>query len=43
MSHIARQTETLVRPFRHNSGFTLAVILILALGIGANTATLNLI
>jgi len=43
MSHIARQTERLVRPFRHNSGFALAVILILALGIGANTATLNLL
>ncbi|MGA7540918.1 MAG: ADOP family duplicated permease [Steroidobacteraceae bacterium] len=43
MSHIARQTESLFRPFRRNPGFALAVLVILALGIGANTATLNLI
>lgn len=43
MPHILRGTQELTRPFRRNPGFALAVIVILALGIGANTATLNLI
>ncbi|MGH8290512.1 MAG: ADOP family duplicated permease [Steroidobacteraceae bacterium] len=43
MHPIAAQVERLFRPFRRNPGFALAVLVILALGIGANTATLNLI
>ena len=43
MSDIPRRIEALVRPFRRSPGFTLAVLVILTLGIGANTATLNLI
>ena len=42
MRHIAHHAERLLRPFR-KPGFAIAVILILALGIGANTATLNLL
>lgn len=43
MSSLIRQVESLLRPFRRDTGFALAVLAILALGIGANTATLNLI
>jgi putative ABC transport system permease protein len=43
MSDIARRAEALIHPFRRNPGFAIAVLVILALGIGANTATLNLI
>src|SRR5690348_12772401 len=43
MSEMARWAEGWVRGFRRNLGFPLAVLVILALGIGANTATLNLI
>lgn len=43
MPYIARQAQELLRPFRRNPGLSLAVLVILALGIGANTATLNLI
>ncbi len=42
LARIAACGAGLLRPFR-KPGFALAVILILALGIGANTATLNLL
>lgn len=38
-----RLVKRLLRPYRRNPGFAIAVLAILALGIGANTATLNLI
>lgn len=43
MSGLDLQPGRLLRPFRRNPGFAIAVLAILALGIGANTATLNLI
>jgi putative ABC transport system permease protein len=43
MPIVPRQLEKILRPLRRDPGFALAVVAILALGIGANTATLNLI
>jgi putative ABC transport system permease protein len=43
VSAMIRRAQAFGRGFRHHPGFALAVLLILALGIGANTATLNLI
>lgn len=43
MRYSARRVEEWGRGFRRNPGFAIAVLVILAVGIGANTATLNLI
>lgn len=43
MSAVTRWAEGLIRGLRRNPGFMLAVLVILTLGIGANTATLNLL
>lgn len=44
MSEVTHWVQAVVlRPFQCNPGFSLAVLVILALGIGANTGTLNLI
>lgn len=43
MSAMTHRVEGLFRELRRHPGFALGVLLILALGIGANTATLNLI
>ncbi|MGH8180215.1 MAG: ABC transporter permease, partial [Steroidobacteraceae bacterium] len=43
MRDLARRAEGWVREFRRQRGFAVAVLVILAVGIGANTATLNLL